>query len=144
MARTPKRGTRIRRSRDEIKQLLADYDRCDLTQEQFALENGISLSTLTRWLRLRRKAVDSHQPRFVEFEAADVPAPIPPGDASDRGGPESSDTAPGDACFELVLADTVGCGIKRLRVPATFHSADLERLLESIARIQQPAFRIRK
>jgi hypothetical protein len=49
--------------------LLAKFHQSQLTQQEFANEHGVGLSTLHRWLRLEREAV----PPKVKFEEVRLP-----------------------------------------------------------------------
>ena len=46
----------IRRSRDEWCDLLARFEHSGQTREQFCIEQGVSLSSLSRWRQLLRDA----------------------------------------------------------------------------------------
>ena len=64
MQRTPvirKYSTNVQREK-----ILASYQRCGLTQREFALREGVGLSTLSRWLRGAPKAKPaSTAPPFI-------------------------------------------------------------------------------
>jgi hypothetical protein len=65
-------GTRRRHWTSKRRQrLLAKFHQCQLTQNEFAAQHNIGLSTLNRWLRLEREAV----PTKVKFQEARIPAP---------------------------------------------------------------------
>jgi transposase-like protein len=53
-----------RRTSTQRQRLLARYHRSQLTLKQFATQQGIGLSTLSKWLRLERDAV----PAKVNFQ----------------------------------------------------------------------------
>ena len=104
---------RIRRSRAEVEGLLGEYRSSGLTQRAFAASKGISLSTLSSWLHLRRSESSGsivENPRLVPVELTDTP----PGLSGIAGG-----------CYILNLA-----GGRSLAIPPQFDEASLRRLLE--------------
>ncbi len=107
---------RVRRTRDEIAQLLADYHSSGLTQLDFVRSRGISQSSLSYWLRTSRQRQTERieeAPRLVPVKIAAVPAEL------------SAPTCPG---FELDLP-----GGLRLWIPAAFDEDALGRLLPILA-----------
>ena len=70
---TPTR--RIRRSREQWRDLLDRFERSDQTQEQYCVEQDLGLSTFGRWRkRLGQTPKHTAGALFVELEQ-DVPAP---------------------------------------------------------------------
>jgi hypothetical protein len=53
---------RTRRTPEQAKALLAEQQRCGMTDEDFTTEHGIAPSTLIRW----RRAYTSPTPRWIE------------------------------------------------------------------------------
>jgi transposase-like protein len=104
MRRRPSR--RCRRSPEEIAEILRDYDRSDLTQRAFAESNGLSLASLSLWLRKAREggAADG-SPRLVPVRL--------------RGEAGTG--------FELIVEAGT------LRIPADFDEDALRRLLQVFA-----------
>ena len=98
---------RPHRSPEEIAELLGEYHRSDLTQRAFADWKGLSLSSLSLWLRKARerggREVTVESPRLV---------PVRLRQSSGAG-------------FELVIS-----GGAILRIPADFDEDALRRLLE--------------
>jgi transposase-like protein len=61
---TSKTGSGRRRwTRKQRQRLLARFHESQLTQSDFAIQHGVGLSTLSKWLRLEREAV----PAKVKF-----------------------------------------------------------------------------
>ncbi len=106
---------RIRRTREEIATLLADYHSSGLTQSDFVHSRGISQSSLSNWLRASRhqQAEEIEAPRLV-------PVRITTGAAE-----QSTMARPG---FQLDLP-----GGLRLWIPADFDESALGRLLPLLA-----------
>ena len=107
---------RVRRTREEIAQLLADYHASSLSQSAFARSNGISLATLSYWLRTsrQRQAEEIEEaPRLVPVKITAVPAEL---------------SAPTRSGFELDLPRGL-----RLWIPADFDEGALGRLLPILA-----------
>ena len=50
---------RTRRRPEQIQQLLSAYEASGLTQTQFAQQSGIGYSTLSNWLRRRRRHAEN-------------------------------------------------------------------------------------
>ena len=98
---------RTHRSPEEIAQLLGEYHRSDLTRRAFADWKGLSLSSLSLWLRKARerdgRGAPVESPRLV---------PVRLRQAAGAG-------------FELLIA-----GGAILRIPADFDEAALCGLLE--------------
>ena len=106
--RRPNGIPRRHRSPEEIGELLEDYERSGLTQQAFADTKGVSLSSLSVWLR---KARDSGlgKGEILPSTSRLVPVTI-------RSAVSSS--------FELVTS-----GGATLRIPPDFDPDALERLL---------------
>jgi transcriptional regulator with XRE-family HTH domain len=100
---------RRRRSPAEIRQLLEEYERLGLTQQAFAERVGVSLASVSTWLRKARNGELREAEELLPARSRLVPVTI-------RSTATSS--------FELVIWGGV-----TLRVPADFDSAALERLL---------------
>jgi transposase-like protein len=70
---TAKTETKRRRWTSKRRQrFLAKFHQSQLTQNEFAGQHGVGLSTLNRWLRLEREAV----PAKVAFEEVQLPSPV--------------------------------------------------------------------
>jgi len=84
MSTTLTRGARVRRSEDEWRALFARFERAGQTIEQFCTEQGLGLSTFSRW-RQRLRGEDRAEPRgsseplFVELSTAEVAKTDAPG-----------------------------------------------------------------
>jgi hypothetical protein len=78
MENEPNRSTRIRRTPEQIRKILDDYQTSGQTMRQFAQEHGVGLSTLGSWRRRyqRRKKSSAH---LVE-----VPNPLSHGQPTGR------------------------------------------------------------
>jgi len=100
---------RRRRSPEEILELVGEYERSGLTQQAFADRIGVSLGSVSNWLRRARNA-DARQPEEL------LPAPSRLIPVTLRS------TAPPP--FELVTP-----GGATLRIPPDFDPTALERLL---------------
>ena len=69
---TLKTGTRRRHFTSKRRQrLLAKFHQSQLTQNEFAAQHNIGLSSLSRWLCLEREAV----PPKVKFQEVRLPSP---------------------------------------------------------------------
>lgn len=76
---------RIRRSPDQWREIMARFERSGQTREQFCTEQGLGLSTFSRWRRSLSREVPvapahSDDALFVELARA---APEPPAQAWD-------------------------------------------------------------
>lgn len=100
---------RQRRSPEEIAELLGEYQRSELTQRAFADWKGLSLSSLSLWLRKARALGSAAEGGAPSDSSRLVPVRI----RSSAG-----------AGFELQL------GGRTVRIPADFDSEALRRLLE--------------
>src|ERR1017187_9100486 len=73
---TSKTGSGRRRwTRKQRQRLLAKFHESQLTQSEFANQEGVGLSTLSKWLRLERDAV----PAKVKFQEVRLPNPVSSG-----------------------------------------------------------------
>jgi transposase-like protein len=99
---------RRRRSEEEIAGILREYDRSDLTQRAFADSKGLSLATLSLWLRRVRE-------RGSQGDGAGERSRLVPVRLRDTTG----------AGFELALS-----GGATLSIPPDFDEDALRRLLE--------------
>lgn len=109
---------RVRRSREEVGLLLEGYRSSGLTQRAYAERNGLSLSTLSSWVRrYRGDAGDGVQCRhsLVEVKIARERVDSP---------------TSGGARFELDLSDGL-----RLWIPPDFEGGALQRLLSVIVSV---------
>ena len=69
---TSKTGSGRRRwTRKQRQRLLACFHESQLTQSEFANQEGVGLSTLSKWLRLERDSV----PAKVKFQEVRLPSP---------------------------------------------------------------------
>jgi transposase-like protein len=62
---------RRRWTHKQRQRLLARFHKSQLTQNEFATQHGVGLSTLSKWLRLERDAV----PAKVKFQEVRLPNP---------------------------------------------------------------------
>ena len=69
-------GRRPHFTRAERSGLVAEYHHRQLTQEEFAGQYGLGLSTLARWLRQEREGAISSRHQHVAF--AEVPVTVGP------------------------------------------------------------------
>ena len=56
-----------RRSADQWRAIIQRYESSDLSQREFCSQEGLTLTSFTRWLRRFRS--DNHQPGFVELQS---------------------------------------------------------------------------
>jgi transposase-like protein len=63
---------RRRWTHKQRQRLLARFHKSQLTQNEFATQHGVGLSTLSKWLRLERDAV----PAKVKFQEVRLPIPM--------------------------------------------------------------------
>jgi len=74
------RPGRIRRSKDEWRKLFARFEQSGQSIEQFCAQQGLALSTFSRWRqRLRSNCRDSQgsaEAVFVELSRGDVPSAV--------------------------------------------------------------------
>jgi hypothetical protein len=67
-------GVFRKRSRAEIEELIAEYERSGLRQQDFAAQAGIKLTTFRYWFYRRCKSV---RPKLVEVEVGPPPVSGP-------------------------------------------------------------------
>jgi hypothetical protein len=121
------------RDRERWTKLVADFESCDLTQREFALERGVSFTNLRYWIyRLRKEA----RPLV---EVAPVSSDQAPGRAQKQGGsrllpvrvvasaPKARESVDGDGHLELSLASGA-----RLRFPVGTDPAYLRALASAL------------
>jgi len=63
--------TRRRWTPEQRQQFLADFHQNQTTQRDFANRHGVGLSTLSKWLRLKRKII----PAKMKFQEVRLPNP---------------------------------------------------------------------
>ena len=61
---------RVRRSRAEVDEILAAFERSGLTQQEFCRESGLSVATFSNW---RRKAAAGDGPALRPVRLAEAP-----------------------------------------------------------------------
>jgi hypothetical protein len=108
--------SRVRRTRAEIAQLLAEYHASGLSQLAFGRSHGIQQPTLSYWLRTARLRKDK--------DTEDLPRLVP---VKIKSGP-TEQSAPARSGFELDLPRGL-----RLWIPPDFDERTLERLLPILA-----------
>ena len=70
---TSKAGSKRQRwTRKQRQGLLARFHESQFTQSEFATQQGVGLSTLSKWLRLQRDGV----PAKVAFQEVRLPSPV--------------------------------------------------------------------
>ena len=75
------RRARIRRSEDEWRELFARFERGGQTREHFCADQGLALSTFSRWRQRmraqgREDAKVSSEAVFVELSSSDAPGTV--------------------------------------------------------------------
>ena len=99
---TPIKPVRIRRSRDQWRELLNEFAESRLTREQFCQERNLALSTFDYWQRKLKREASAEQDDAIFVELTrDKPVPV-----------QHSDQHPWDV--ELELGNAV---VLRLRRP---------------------------
>ena len=109
----------MRTSREEWRKRVERWKDSGLTAEQYATELGIKASTLKYWKYELAKPAPEQRHKPVRSSRADSPSLI-------ELRPIVTTSA---ATFELEIGNS-----RRLRIPAGFDGASLERLLEVLAR----------
>ena len=110
-------GVRKRRSRQEIKRLVREFETSGLRRSEFCHKHNLTLGTLQRGLKRRRMEVDgqSESKRLVEVKMAGI----------QRNGSVA------EACsLEVVLAEG-----RRIEVRRDFDAETLARLIRTIEEI---------
>ena len=110
-------GVRKRRSRQEIKRLVAEFETSGLRRSEFCQKHHLALGTLQRGLRRRRMEVEkqSEGKRLVELKMAGI---------------RRNDTGPGTCSLEVVLAEG-----RRIEVRRDFDARTLARLIRTLEEI---------
>jgi transcriptional regulator with XRE-family HTH domain len=109
------RRRRRRRAPAEIEQILSEFKSGELTQKEFCRRQGLTLSTLGRYLRQRSASSEASKRGLVAVELA-----------VKKGGAEAS-----GGCG---LSVSVGSG-RRIVVEAGFDAATLQRLVQVLERM---------
>src|SRR5258708_28920625 len=110
-------GVRKRRSRQEIKRLVREFETSGLRRSEFCHKHNLALGTLQRGLRRRRMEVErqSGGKRLVEVKMARI--------QRNGSGPET-------CALEVVLAEA-----RRIEVRRDFDAETLSRLIRTIEEI---------
>jgi len=70
-------AVRRRRSRQEVEQLVAEYESSGLSRDEFCRERGLGLSTLDRYRTRRKRQAPAGRNAFVAVEVSGrAPAPV--------------------------------------------------------------------
>ena len=107
-------GVRKRRSRQEIKRLVAEFETSGLRRSEFCQKHDLALGTLQRGLRRRRMEAQgqSEAKRLVEVKLAGIQG---------NGG------GPGSCTLDVVLAEG-----RRIEVRRDFDAETLARLIRTL------------
>jgi hypothetical protein len=110
-------SVRKRRSRQEIKRLVREFETSGLRQGEFCRKHDLALGTLKRGLRRRRMEVDgqSEGKRLVEVNIARI---------------QRNGSRPGACALEVVLAEC-----QRIEVRRDFDAETLARLIRTLEEI---------
>jgi transposase len=110
-------GVRKRRSRQEIKRLVREFETSGLRRSEFCHKHNLALGTLQRGLRKRRMEVDgqSESKRLVEVKMAGI---------------QRNGSGPGTCSLEVVLAEG-----RRIEVRRDFDAETLARLIRTLEEI---------
>ena len=108
---------RKRRSRQEIKRLVAEFETSGLRRSEFCQQHNLALGTLQRGLRRRRMQAQgqSEAKRLVEVKLA---------------GLQRNGSGPGSCALEVVLAKG-----RRIEVRRDFDAETLARLIRTLEEI---------
>jgi hypothetical protein len=109
------RRRRRRRAPAEIQQIISEFESGELTQIEFCRRQGLTLSTLGRYLRQVRAASEASKRGLVAVELA-----------VKKGGAK--------ACGGCGLSVSVASG-RRIVVEAGFDAATLQRLVQVLERM---------
>jgi hypothetical protein len=103
-----------RRSRQEIKRLVTEFETSGLQRSEFCRKHNLALGTLQRGLRRRRMEVEgqSEAKRLVEVKLAGI---------------QRNGSGPGTCSLEVVLAEG-----RRIEVKRDFDAETLARLIRTI------------
>ena len=117
MTKTGEVGVRKRRSRQEIKRLVRDFETSGLRRSEFCQKHSLAPGTLQRGLKRRRMEVDgqSENKRLVEVKMAGI---------------QRNGSGPGTCSLEVVLV-----GGRRIEVRRDFDAETLARLIRTIEQI---------
>ena len=107
-------SVRKRRSRQEIKRLVREFETSGLGRSEFCHKHNLALGTLQRGLRKRRMEVEgpSEGKRLVEVKMAGI---------------QRNGSGPGTCSLEVVLAEG-----RRIEVKRDFDAETLARLIRTI------------
>src|ERR1700747_349148 len=119
MESEPAKRVRVRRSREEIAELIASYRQSGQRQREFCQQRGIGLSTLQNYLRRERTKGQQKHRRLLEVEV------VAKRSTAARETPE----------LELIAPNGY-----RIAVGAEFKAEALLRLLEVVERIKVAGF----
>ena len=110
-------SVRKRRSRQEIKRLVAEFETSGLQRSEFCQKHNLALGTLQRGLRRRRMEAQgqSEAKRLVEVKLAGI---------------QRNGTGPGSCSLEVVLAKG-----RRIEVGRGFDAETLARLIRTLGEI---------
>jgi hypothetical protein len=109
------RRRRRRRTSAEIRQIVSEFKSGELTQKEFCRRQGLTLSTLGRYLSRGRVSSEANDRGLVTVELA-----------VKKGGAK--------ACGGCGLSVSVGSG-RRIVVEAGFDAASLQRLVQALERM---------
>ena len=114
MTEIPEVSVRKRRSRQEIKRLVAEFETSGLPRSEFCQKHSLALGTLQRGLRRRRMGVEgpSEAKRLVEVKMAGI---------------RRDGSGPGTCSLEVVLAEG-----RRIEVRRDFDAETLARLIRTL------------
>ena len=81
---SPSPRRRVRRSREQWRELLARFEQSGQTRERFCAEQGLSVGSFTQWRRKLREPVvaeanAAEETVFIELPRAEAAAATPPG-----------------------------------------------------------------
>ena len=110
-------SVRKRRSRQEIKRLVTEFETSGLRRSEFCRKHNLALGTLQRGLRRHRMKVDgqSEGKRLVEVKTTGI---------------QLNGSGPGTSSLEVVLAEG-----RRIQVGRDFDAETLARLIRTIEEI---------
>ena len=111
-------GIRKRRSRQEIKRLVTEFESSGLRRSEFCHKHNLALGTLQRGLRKRQMEVDgqSESKRLVEVKMAGI---------------QRNGSGAATCSLEVVLVE----GRRRIEVRRNFDAETLARLIRTIEKI---------
>ena len=110
-------GVRKRRSREEIKRLVREFETSGLRRSAFCHKHHLALGTLQRGLKRRRMEIEgqSEDQRLVEVKMAGI---------------QRNGSGPGTCSLEVVLAEG-----RRIEVRRDFDAETLARLIRTLEEI---------